>query len=338
MSHHRLLTTETVLLTAGLLALAYLLGDVLLLVFAAVLIAVGIDGLVRWLMERVPLSRPFALILVLLVIVGGIGTAIWLTAARLVRQFGEVADKVIEFAGKIHDWLVQTGVLAFVEDVGGGGDMVPTAAGRIAGQAFNLGIGALGATASLIILIFLTVFLVADPALYRRGLVRLVPPDRRGVTQETLSAIAHGLRWWFLGQLVSMALLGVTVGLGLFLLGIELWLALAVLTAVLTFVPFLGSLIATVPIVAVGFAAGVQTGVIVLIGYIVIQNIEGNIIVPMIHQKAVDLAPAVLIAMQVLFSLVFGVAGLILAAPLTIMVMIAVQKLWVEHVLGDRTG
>jgi len=72
-----------------------------------------------------------------------------------------------------------------------------------------------------------------------------------------------------------------------------------------------------------------------LTGYIVIQTIEGNILVPMIQQQAVNLAPALLIAMQVLFSLVFGVAGLILAAPLTIVAMIAVQKFWVEHTLGE---
>ena len=67
-----------------------------------------------------------------------------------------------------------------------------------------------------------------------------------------------------------------------------------------------------------------------------IQNIEGNVLVPMIQQKAVDLAPALLISVQVLLSLVFGVVGLMLAAPLTVVAMVAVQKIWVEHTLGEE--
>jgi predicted PurR-regulated permease PerM len=155
---------------------------------------------------------------------------------------------------------------------------------------------------------------------------------------DTLSAIAYALRWWFLGQLVSMLLLGVTVGLGLLVLGIELWFALAVLTALLTFIPFLGPLIAAIPIIVVGFAAGVETGIIVAVGYLVIQNIEGNVLVPMIQHKAVNLAPALLISVQVLLSLAFGVVGLILAAPLTVVAMVAVKKLYIEATLGDREG
>jgi predicted PurR-regulated permease PerM len=223
-----------------------------------------------------------------------------------------------------------------MEQIEEAGDGIAGAAGNMAAQMMTMGLSVVGALTSMIVLIVLTVFLSANPALYRRGAVRLVPQDRRGMVEDTLSAIAHALRWWFLGQLASMLLLGVTVGLGLFVLGVDLWFALAVLTAVLTFIPFIGPLIATVPIVAVGFADGMQTGLIVLIGYIIIQNVEGNIITPMIQHKAVDLAPALMIAVQVMLSLIFGIVGLILAAPLTVVGMVAVQKMWVEHTLGEK--
>jgi predicted PurR-regulated permease PerM len=209
---------------------------------------------------------------------------------------------------------------------------------EMSGQALNWGITAVGAISSLIILMVLTGFLSANPNLYRSGALRLVPPEKRGIADDTLSALAAALRWGFLGQLVSMAILGVSVGLGLFFLGVELWLGIAVLTALLTFIPFIGPLIAAVPVIAVGFAAGMQTGWIVLAGYLLIQNIEGSVIGPMIQQRAVNLAPALLIAVQVLLSLVFGAMGLILAAPLTIVAMVAVQKLWVEHTLGEPVG
>ena len=330
--------TDTVLLTAGLLLIGYLLGDVLLLVFAAVLIAVGLDGAARAIAGRLPISRGWALVGVAFGVAAIIVGSLTLTATRLIRQFRELSDMVVELAERLQAWLTEQGAMAVIERLEDDGSGFAGAASDMAGRALTFGLSAVGAVSSVIILIVLTLFLAANPALYRNGTVRLVPPKHREVVDDTLSAIAHALRWWFLGQLASMALLGVTVGLGLFALGIDLWFALAVVTALLTFIPFIGPLIATVPIVAVGFADGMQTGLIVLIGYFVIQNIEGNILVPMIQQKAVDLAPALLIAVQVLFSLIFGVVGLILAAPLTIVAMVAVQKLWVEHTLGEKVA
>jgi predicted PurR-regulated permease PerM len=336
MSAARANSAGTVLLTAGLLLVAYLLGDVLLLVFAAGLMAVGLDGAARAVASRLPLSRGWALVGVALGIAAVLVGSLALTATRLIGQFRELSDRVVGLVERVQAWLTEQGAMSVFGRLQAGGDGIAGSAREVAGHVLNFGMSAAGVVSSLFVLLFLTLFLAANPALYRNGAVRLVPPRYRGLANGTLSAIAHALRWWFLGQLASMALLGVTVGLGLFALGIDLWFALAVVTALLTFVPFIGPLIATVPILAVGFAEGMQTGLIVLVGYVVIQTIEGNILVPMIQQKAVNLAPALLIAVQVLFSLIFGIVGLILAAPLTIVAMVAVQKLWVEHTLGEQ--
>ncbi len=332
MEPKRWITTDTVLLTAGLLLIGYLLGEVLLLVFAAVLLAVGLDGLARGTARWLPVSRGWALVSVALGIAAIIVGSVGLTAASLVQQFWRVGESVVEFVERVQAWLMEHGAMSMLEGVDEENGDLSGAAGEVAGHVMT----AVGAFTALIILIVLTLFLAAKPALYRGGAVRLVPPAKRGMVEDTLSALAHALRWWFLGQLASMALLGVTVGLGLFVLGIDLWFALGILTALLTFIPFLGPLIATVPIVAVGFAEGTQTGLIVLIGYMVIQNVEGNVLVPMIQHKAVELAPALLIAVQVLLGLIFGIMGLVLAAPLTIVAMVAVQKLWVEQTLGEK--
>lgn len=336
MGSERWIRTDTILMTAGLLLMGYLLGEVLLLVFAAVLIAVGLDGLAQGVAGRLPVSRGWALVGVTIGIAAIIVGALALTAARLVQQFQELRETMVDFVEGVHAWLTEHGAITMIEDMNDEDGGVADAAGEMAGHVLTYGMTAVGAVASLIILIVLTLFLAARPELYRGGAVRIVPPQSREMVQDTLSALAHALRWWFLGQIASMALLGVTVGFGLFVLGVELWFALGVLTALLTFIPFIGPLIATVPIVAVGFTEGTTTGLIVLIGYVVIQNIEGNVLVPMIQHKAVDLAPALLISLQVLLSLIFGIAGLILAAPLTIVAMIAVQKLWVEHKLGEK--
>ncbi len=336
MREERGIKTNTILLTGGLLLIVYFLGDVLLLIFAGVLLAVGLDGLASAIAGRVSIVRGRALIGVATGITLFIISALGLAATRLLQQFWEVRRRVVKFAEQTIEWLADNGALPIMEEMSGENGESTGAIGDVAGHAMNAGVTAVGAASSILILIVLTLFLSANPALYRDGLLRLVPPAQREIVDETLSALAHNLRWWFLGQLVSMILLGVAVGIGLFLLGVELWLTLAVLTALLTVVPFVGPLVATVPIVAVGFAEGTQTGITVLVGYLVIQTIEGNIVGPLIQKKAVNLAPALLIAIQVLLSLTFGVMGLILAAPLTIVAMVSVQKLWVEHTLGEK--
>lgn len=94
-----------------------------------------------------------------------------------------------------------------------------------------------------------------------------------------------------------MAFLGTTVVLGLCLMGVDLWFALAVLTALVTYVRLIWPLITTMPIVAVSFIESMQTGLIVLAGYIVIENIEGNVVTPTIEQRAVSLPRAFLIGL-----------------------------------------
>jgi predicted PurR-regulated permease PerM len=339
-SEIRWIRTDTILLAGGLLLLAWLIGDVLLLVFAAVLIAVGLDAAAVALAQRTPLRRGWALVLVTIgvfALLAGVGA---LTMPQFIQQLGELRDSLVEFVDDASAYFGTAAeeAEAILGDMDDEAQGMMGSAGDILAQAAAWGMTTLGALTSLILLVVLALFLAADPALYRDGLLRLVPQDRRRLVDDTLSAIAYALRWWFLGQLVSMLLLGVTVGLGLLVLGIELWFALAVLTALLTFIPFLGPLIAAIPIVVVGFAAGVETGIIVAVGYLVIQNIEGNVLVPMIQHKAVNLAPALLISVQVLLSLAFGVVGLILAAPLTVVAMVAVKKLYIEATLGDREG
>jgi predicted PurR-regulated permease PerM len=335
-AERRWIRTEWVLFAAALAAAAWLLGNVLLMVFAGALIAVGLDGLASGLARRTPLSRGLALAAVSVLIFALLALFGALVAPQFAEQFRDLQDSLVDFVDEAERWFGGLGAPNMVEDLGDQMGEVAGSAGDVLSRVAAWGMSTLGALTSLIVILVIAFFAAADPQLYRRGFLRLVPPEKRPLMDETLAAIAYALRWWFLGQLVSMALLGATVSLGLLAVGVDLWLALGVLTALLTFIPFIGPLIAGVPIVIVGFTEGVEIGIIVAIGYLVIQNLEGNVIVPMIQHKAVNLAPALLISLQVLMSLVFGIPGLILAAPLTVVGMVLVKKLYLKGVLGDE--
>jgi predicted PurR-regulated permease PerM len=332
----RWLRTDLILWLAALAVLLWIAGDVLLMVFAALLIAVGLDGLACGLARHSPLARGWSLAAVIVLTV----TALGLLGMFVVPPFLEQLDQMWRSTAKLVEDLIERlqefGLGQQVFGGGGEGDQLADAAGTVVEQVARATIAIFGALASLIVLIAIALFAAFDPQLYRGGLLKLFPVQYRDRLDETLSAIAHALRWWFLGQLVSMLLLGVTVSVGLLLIGVELWLGLGVLTALLTFIPFLGPLIAGIPIVIVGFTAGAEVGMIVLVFYLVVQNLEGNFIVPMIQHRAVHLAPALLISAQVLMGVLFGAVGLILAAPLTVVAMVAVKKLYMEDVLGEQ--
>jgi predicted PurR-regulated permease PerM len=324
------LRPESVLLMALVGVFVWIAGDVLLLVFAGVLLAVGLDGLSTALVRHIPLARGWALAItgtMLLALLGVIG---WVVVPQFLGQLDDLWERMAGLVDQLreplenHDWASR--LLNDSQEQG----RLADAAGAAMQHAATAGLAVVGVAGSLVVLIAIALFAAADPALYRRGFLLLLPAPRRARVEAALLESARGLRWWFLGQLISMLLLGVSVSAGLKLIGVDLWLSLGVLTALLTFIPFLGPIIAGVPIVIIGFAEGVQTGLIVLAFYVVVQNLEGNFFVPMIQHRVVNLAPALLISVQVLMGTLFGPLGLIMAAPITVVGMILVKKLYVE--------
>lgn len=140
------------------------------------------------------------------------------------------------------------------------------------------------------------------------------------------------------GKLASMALIGVLTGLGLWLLGIQLALALAVLAGLLSFVPYLGPIVSAVPAVLLAFTQGSQQAFYVILLFLGVQAIEGNVLTPLVQQKAVNLPAAMILFAQIMLGVLLGAMGVVLATPLAAMLFVVVRMLYVEGVLGDTDG
>lgn len=321
---HRRTWIGAVLAAAALIVFLWLAADMLFILFAGVLLAIGIDALGCGIARHTFLSRGWAVAIILTVMLAALAAGAAAMFPFLLDQLDELRTRLEEIADQARTRLGRYGILDWLTD--------EKAASQLAGWGMSL----MGAIGGIVIVLVIMLFAVANPVLYRRGILHLIPFERRARIDETLSAIAHALRWWFLGQLISMAILGISVSLGLLVIGIDLWLALGLITAILTFIPFLGPMIAGIPIITVAFVQGAQTGLIVTVFYLVIQNVEGNILTPWIQQRAVLLPPVLLIAVQILMGALFGMLGLIMAAPITVLGMVLVQKLYVEDVLGDQ--
>jgi len=189
------------------------------------------------------------------------------------------------------------------------------------------GVTTVGAFGSVALIIFVGIYFAMDPQLYRRGLIRMVPQHYRAPVDDALGASGHALSRWLLGQAISMVFVGVATAIGLAALGIPLAMSLGVIAGMLTFIPFFGALAAGVLAIVFAFTQGPQQALYVAILAIAIQQIEGHVLTPLVQRWAAQLPPVLSIMSSVVFGLLFGLVGVLFAAPLMVVLMTLVEKL-----------
>ncbi|SCB03150.1 hypothetical membrane protein [Xanthomonas translucens pv. translucens DSM 18974] len=162
--------------------------------------------------------------------------------------------------------------------------------------------------------------------------------DVLDVADEALSASGQVLRAWLGGQFLAMLVIGSLTGLGLWLLGVPVALGIGLLTALLDFIPIVGPIVAAVPAVLLGFTVSPQVALGALLVFVVLQQLEGHVLQPLIQARAVDLPPALLLFSLFGIGVLFGPMGVVLAAPLTVVLYVLVKHLYVHHALDDADG
>lgn len=320
---------------ALLLLLLWYAVDVLLLAFAGILLAIFLRALSVWLSGRTPLSGGWSLAVVILALVSVLGAGAWLLAPDVAEQVDQLSESVPRSAQQLgqrierYAWGRQ--LLAQVPTTGELLSDKSNVLARVTGV-FSTTFGLI---AGVVIVLFVGLYLAADPQLYAGGLVRLVPANKRGRAREVLSEVGQTLRWWLLGQIVAMTIVGALSALGLWLLGVPLALTLGLLAALLTFIPNIGPVIAVVPAALLALTQSPTRALYVLLLYLAIQTVESYLITPLMQQRTVRLPPALTIIAQVILGVMLGALGLLLATPLTAAALVLVKKLYVEDTLGD---
>jgi predicted PurR-regulated permease PerM len=196
----------------------------------------------------------------------------------------------------------------------------------------------LAVLAGLLIIIFLSIYIGADPELYHHGLMQLFPRRARHRAGEVLSAVASVLRRWLVTQLIAMLVIGAVTTVALLVLRVKAAFVLGILAGLLEFIPTIGPILSAVPAIAMGFLDSPEKALYVAITFWGIQFAENHLLIPLLMKGGVDVPPALTILSQALMALLFGFLGLMCAVPLLAAALVATKLLYVEAVVGEKVS
>jgi predicted PurR-regulated permease PerM len=321
---------------AVLVVLLWLASTVLLLLFASVLVGVLLFDasarVTRWL----PIPRPAALALVVVLALAGLAVGTWLLAPSVAEQARELFKALPDALQRVQEVLQRRGLLDSVAGSLPTPESMASDAASLIGRAGIFFSGMLGALANVVIISVLGIYLALRPAAYVDGIVVLFPLARRGRMREVLGEVGRTLAQWLTGKLLSMLIVGVLTATGLALLQVPLALLLGIVAGLLDFIPYVGPIMAGVPAVLIAFSESPQLALYVVLLFAALQLAEGYLLLPLIERRTVALPPALTISAQVLLGAIFGLAGVALATPIAAVLTVTIAMLYVEDVLGDR--
>jgi predicted PurR-regulated permease PerM len=298
------------------------LAQPLLLILGGMVFAVILDGGTRLLGRVLPIARGWRLAIITIAGFGFIAWVFYFAGSTLVAQaetlrivIGEQWARLLGYLGSIG--LLPDGGMSNI------GTQLLGGVGRLA-SAVNTVAGILS---SIIAVLVIGIFIAIEPRLYDRGFAWMLPMERRASFYEISDHVSFVLRRLMAGRILGMFVEGIGTWLMLWAGGVPMAALLGLLTGLLAFIPNIGAIISGLLMVAVGFSAGVDAGLWAIATYFIVQTVDGNIIVPYVARRTVDLAPALVLAAQLLFGALFGFLGLLLADPIVATIKTTLEDL-----------
>lgn len=336
-------TILTVFGIAILLAALWVWSSLLLLTFAAILVAIALRGGARLLQRLLHLNFKVGVLLTVLLVALAIILTIRSIGPALSGQFNELLRSLPAAWQQVSDWLDKSSVGQFIERQLEPPSSPPNGAppaGRGLPSVFNFLTGTIttvsGSIANLVLMVTMAIFLALDGATYANGALRLVPIPYRPRATSIAQELDVALGRWMGGQALDMMIVALMTGLGLWALGMPLAAVLGLIAGLTNIIPYVGPFLSGVPAVMFALTQGMDMAVYVLLLFILIQQLEGNILLPLIQKFASDLPPVLTVIAIVAFGGLFGFAGILLATPLLMVVIILVRRIYIEDILGDR--
>lgn len=336
MSEARSLLTRVLagILLVGIgLVLLWPASQVLLVIFAAVLLAMMVDGLAAPVCDHTPVSPTVARSGVMLVLLALVLVFLLLAGPRLSDEMLQLAERLPQAVEQLNTMISSQPWGRTLQSMELLDHLQPSTDQVLAGLtgAFST---VFGASVNVFVILFIGIYMAVQPRLYIDGLLYLVPAAGRRRAGEVLDALGHALRWWLVGRFASMTLVGILTTISLELIDLPLALVLGVIAGLFSFVPYVGPIVSVLPALLIGLTLSPLMPVYVLLVYAVVQFIEGNFLTPLIQKHAVSMPPAVLLSAQFAMGLFYGLFGVLLATPTAVVVIVLIQMLYVQDRLG----
>jgi predicted PurR-regulated permease PerM len=305
--------------------------NILLMALAGVLIAVYFHGVADMIMARIKMNRKLALsisiggTIVLLVFLS------WFIGSKVQRQVAELSNTLPQTINVVRAKISRTPVGQKVIEYSSGNNsqkLIDTAA-----TFFSTSFGIIG---DLYIILFLGIFFTADPALYKNGILFLFPVQKKSAGRIILKKIETALKGWLKSILLSIVLITILIAFGLYMAGLPATMVLGLITGMLEIIPNFGPVIAMIPGVLLAFTISTKTAVIVALIYIACQTIVGNIAMPLLQKKIINIPPALTLLSQLIMGTLSGLMGIVLAVPLLAILIILVNELYVKKQGGNE--
>ena len=316
-------------LVVGGVALAVYLSQSLLVILGGVILAAMIDGGARLLGRYLHIGRTWRVAIVLLATLAFFTWLAMFAGQQISRQAAEFPALVTAQINELIGWLRGNGLAVEAVELQSVFSNLASGVGTIT-RAIG---GILGGFTTGFLILILGIFIAIEPDIYERGVEWMLPKHLRENFRITGARMGRTLRHLLAGRLVGMLIEGVftwaMLAYGGLVIGVgtvPMAALLGLLTGLLAFIPNIGAVISGLLMVLVGFSGGTDMGIYTIFVYFFVQTIDGYLLVPMIAKKTVDLAPALVLAAQLILGVLFGILGLALADPLLAMAKVALER------------
>jgi predicted PurR-regulated permease PerM len=328
---------RTVFLAAGLILFGLLFRQLVTLLLAmlmTIVIAIPLAAAAERL-ERHRIPRPMGALLALLGGIGVLALIIYLLIPPFVDQTNEFVDDVPSIVHNLEDVYADvTGqnssevgdqVQNFVERYTDDPD-------RLIGPLTSIGLNVAGILGALVLILITSYYMAIRPDPLVNGLVRLFPPPRREHVRFVLGRVRQAWVGWLEGVAIDMLVTGVMLYIALTIVGLDFAIFFAVLSALLVVVPYFGAIAGAIPPVLFALTDSPGKALLVLAAYVLVQQLESNVTIPIIMAQRVRLHPAVIAIGVVVVGQLFGFVGLFVAVPILALIIIAVEEFWVKPI------
>jgi predicted PurR-regulated permease PerM len=341
---------------ATLLLFTWYFAATLFLIFAGMLLAVGLNAMTTLLGRVVRLPHSLRLAIVCLVLAGLLSGVAFLGGATIKEQATALSDTIKSQLVGVKAFLERNGIDTSYFDLGSsnapagasstpatpgaapthnlpGAGALASSGGAIVSQTLKLLLGTLSAVGNFFIVLFLGLTFAAQPSVYRKGLLFMTPARHRARATVIVDRIGDTLERWLMAQIITMFAVFVVTWIGLAIIGIQSSFILGLQAGLLTFIPTVGALLGGLIVVLASLASGWVAAASAFVLFLGVHALESYILTPILQRQALEIPPATLFAFQILLGVVFGIWGLALALPL-----MAIAKVIIDHFKADETS